>query len=410
MKYGLIGENLGHSHAPKIYRAFGIPKYSLNEVAPTQLEEFIKSCEFDGLNVTIPYKKTVMPLCDELTDTAQKVGSVNCLRFDENRKITGHNTDYAGFLYMAKQAGISFTGKKVVILGTGGAAAAVLAAVKDEGAAQVVQISRGGEDNYNNLEKHADADILVNATPVGMSPDTNAAPLSLDAFPKLSGVLDLIYNPLRTKLILQAQAQAIASSGGFTMLIEQARAATEFFLNTKISQEENRRVTGETLKQIENIVLIGMPGCGKTVVGEIIADKAPRIFADTDKIIMQRSGMTSEHWIAAKGEASFREAEMKAISIAARDTGTVISTGGGTPLREVNRMVMRQTGRVYWLTRPNALLAVSGRPLSADLDQLLAARAPIYEETADVIIDAEHLTPEQVADKILEEFNAYIGS
>ena len=179
MKYGLIGEKLGHSHSPKIYRAFGISKYSLNEVAPTQLEELIKSCEFDGLNVTIPYKKTVMPLCDELTEAAQKVGSVNCLRFDENRRIAGHNTDYAGFLYMAKQAGISFTDKKVLILGTGGAAAAVLAAVKDEGAAQVVQVSRSGEDNYNNLEKHSDTDILVNATPVGMSPDTNAAPLGI---------------------------------------------------------------------------------------------------------------------------------------------------------------------------------------------------------------------------------------
>ncbi len=410
MKYGLIGEKLGHSHSPRIYKAFGIPKYSLNEVAGDKLEEFLKSSGFDGLNVTIPYKKMVVPYCTTLTDIAKKIGSVNCLRFNEDGTIQGHNTDYSGFLYMAHNAGISFSGKKVVILGTGGSAAAVFAAAADSGAGEIVQISRSGENNYDNLARHADADILINATPVGMHPEISASPVSLDDFPKLSGVLDLIYNPLRTRLIISAMERGIPCSGGLPMLIEQARAATEFFLGSQIPEEENRRVTSEMLKRIENIVLIGMPGCGKTVVGEALADKFPRLFSDTDTIIMQRSGMTSEHWISVKGEASFREAEMKAMLIAARETGTVIATGGGTPLKEANRIAMKQTGRVYWITRPTGLLVSSGRPLSVDLDAMLKERAPVYESASDVVVDSESLTPEQMADKILEEFYEHTGA
>ena len=263
MRYGLIGGRLSHSHSPAIHKQLGGYDYALYELAPDGLEPFLRQEGVGGLNVTIPYKRAVLPYCEALDPVAKRTGSVNTLVFHDG-KIAGYNTDYDGFLYLAKRAGVDFYGKRVVVLGSGGTSSTVCAAVQDAGAKEIVVISRGGADNYDTLDRHADADVLINTTPVGMYPDIEASPVSLAAFPRLSGVLDVVYNPIRTRLILEAKERNIPCAGGLPMLVAQAHAAAQRFLGAQIPMSRIEEILQALELELTNIVLIGMPGCGKT--------------------------------------------------------------------------------------------------------------------------------------------------
>lgn len=406
MRYGLLGKTLTHSHSPLIYEQLGIADYRLFEVPPDGVEVFVRGGGLTGLNVTIPYKKTVMPLCDTLSDTARRLGNVNTLRFDSNGRIHGDNTDYAGLRATLLRGGFAVKERKVVILGTGGAAQTAAAVARDLGARAVVHVSRTGEDHYGNLDRHTDAQLLINATPVGMYPHCDAAPLSLDCFEALEGVVDLVYNPLRTRLLQEAEQRGVRCAGGLFMLAEQGRAAAEVFLGHAIDPDATNRVYAALLQKVEGIALVGMPGSGKSAVAQAVAALMHRECIDLDVKIAAQAGMSPAQMIEQEGESAFRALEAETLQNAAREGGRVISTGGGAVLRAENRAALRQNSRVYWLKRPIAELATEGRPLSKDLPALYERRRPAYEAAADVMIDTQQ-TPEETARKIVEEFYEY---
>jgi shikimate dehydrogenase len=409
MRYGLLGEKLGHSYSPSIYRELGIDDYRLFEVAPEEVESFLRGGDLAGLNVTIPYKKRVLPLCEGLTDIARRLGNVNLLSFDDGGRLQGDNTDYGGFLYLLRRAGVDPAGKKVLVLGSGGAAQTVILACRDSGAKQVVMVSRSGADNYGNLHRHSDAQVLVNATPVGMYPQVEETLLDLDLFTGLEAVVDLIYNPLRTRLLLEARERRLPCACGLPMLVEQGRLAAETFLRGRIPAEKSGRIHAALLRAVENIVLVGMPGCGKSSVAEIVAGEMGREMLDTDEMVKEETGRSPAVIIEEDGERAFRQVEGEILRRAARESGLVIATGGGAILDEANRRALRQNGRIYWLDRPLADLALEGRPLSKDLDRLYRQRGPLYGEVADVRIDASRGQPE-AAKTITEEFHAHTGA
>ncbi len=404
--FGLLGEKLGHSYSPLIHRLFGLPDYQLFSVAPAQLESFLHSNAFAGLNVTTPYKRAVVPYCNELSPIARRLGNVNTITFNADGGIYGDNTDYQGFCYLLKQAGIDLQGKKVLILGAGGAAQTAALAAADQNASSVVQLSR---DNVNNLAQHADAQILINATPLGMYPHNNELAANLDVFPALTGVVDLVYNPLRTWLILAAEERGIAASGGLMMLVEQARLASSIFQKRQIEQIESKRVYRRLLQRRENIVLIGMPGSGKSVIAKAVAGKMGRKLIDTDKLIFARTGRWPAEIIVQDGEPFFRRVEAQIINDCAKDNAAVIASGGGAILMEENALALRQNSRVYWLKKPLERLKVKGRPLSTDLAALYAVREPLYAAAADISIDASGDIA-QIAETIVEEFYEYTGA
>lgn len=407
MQYGLLGQRLGHSYSPLIYSLLGLPNYRLFGMQPEEVEGFLGNGELAGINVTIPYKKVVTRYCDSLSEPARKSGSVNTLIYDEAGRIHGHNTDYAGFSYAARQAGVSFSGRKVVILGSGGSAATVSLVARENGARALTMISRSGEDNYENLGRHADADILVNCTPVGMYPENDGIPVDLDYFPALEGVLDLVYNPLRTRLLSEARERGIPCAGGLPMLAEQGREAASCFLRRDIPESETERILSELLRTMENIVLVGMPGCGKNAVGRELARLMNRRLLDTDELVEEQTGRSPAEWIIQDGEEAFRDVETKALKRAAAESGIVLATGGGAILRPENRTAMRQNGRVYWLRRPLEELATEGRPLSKNLGELFKQRRASYEAAAhrEIGISGD---AESAASRIAEEFFEYI--
>ncbi len=388
MRYGLIGGKLSHSHSKTIHNLLGGYDYALYPLAPGELAAFLRQPGIGGLNVTIPYKLSVLPYCDTLTDAAKRIGSVNTLLYSSDRRITGHNTDYDGFLYLARRTGIAFQGKKVLILGSGGTSRTAAVAAEDLGAGNIVVISRTGENNYDTLDRHADADILINTTPVGMYPNVADCPVSLDTFPSLSGVLDVVYNPLRTRLILEAGFRKIPCAGGLPMLVAQAHAAAEHFTNTAIPQARIEEIVAALTRQLTNIVLIGMPGCGKSSVGRALAKIAGRVLIDTDALIEREAGISIPEIFEREGEAGFRVREAAAVAVAAREGGRIIATGGGAPLLCENRLALLQNGRIFYLQRDIETLAVSGRPLSTDLYAMYEQRAPIYRAFAHTVIDS----------------------
>lgn len=401
-RYGLLGRTLGHSYSPAIHQLLGSTPYTLFEKKPEEVASFLSSHEWTGLNVTVPYKKTVVPFCDVLSPLASRLGSVNTLVRQKDGTIFGDNTDAFGFSQMLHRLGVECAGKKVLVLGSGGSSVTVQAVLKDLGA-QVVVISRTGADNYTNLDRHLDASVIVNTTPVGMYPANGTAPLSVQQFPHLEGVLDLIYNPSRTKLILEAERLEIPRESGLFMLVSQAARSSQLFTGREISQEMIRHICRLISFRMENIVLIGMPGCGKTTIGRALSEALGRTLIDTDEMICRETGMDIPTIFAAEGEEGFRKREHSVLRQLGAKSNLLIATGGGCVTQESNYPVLHQNGTILWLTRPVSLLETAGRPLSLakGTEQLYKERKPMYAQFADHIIENTGSVQETV-DRILE--------
>lgn len=407
MEYGLIGEKLGHSYSQMIHARLADYRYELKEVAPERLDAFIEARNFRGLNITIPYKQAVMKHCAELSPEAMEVGSVNTLIVRPDGSLFGHNTDIDGFIYMLRRGEIDPAGAKAVILGSGGTSLTARAALTRLGAREIVTVSRKGPVDYAALyAEHADAEILVNATPVGMYPKNGASPVELDRLPGVRGVADVIYNPEKTALILAAQAKGIPAVSGLSMLVAQAREAAELFAGHAIPAGRVEDIVSEIGAQTLNLILVGMPGCGKSTLGQAVAAALQREFVDCDAEIVRRAGKSIPEIFAQDGEGAFRTLESGVLADVCRGHGLVISTGGGAVLRAENRNAMRQNGRVCLIRRALALLPRDGRPLSASEDavaRLWEARRAAYETAADFPVENDG-TVEEAAEKIREGF------
>ncbi len=400
--YGLLGEKLTHSYSPAIHSMLGDYNYVLFEKNENEIEAFLKSGEFEGLNVTIPYKKTVMKYLDALDESAEKVGSVNTVA-KKDGKLVGYNTDYDGFLYLVKKSGIDFCGKKVLILGTGGASLAIKAVCEDLKAENIVFISRSGENNYLNIEKHSDADIIVNTTPVGMYPKNGVSPVKLTTFTKLSAVYDIIYNPQKTKLIFEAEKLGIPAFSGLLMLVYQAVRASEIFTGKAISEEKANSVFNLVSTNMKNIVLIGMAGCGKSSVGSALAQKLNRDFIDTDEEIKKRVKRTPAEIITADGEKIFRETETAILADCCKLSSHIIATGGGVVTVSENYELIKQNSIVVFINRDIDLLPTDNRPLSQlnGKAELFRKRLPLYRSFCDIEVDGNG-TVSEVAKRIEE--------
>jgi len=400
MKSGLIGRKLGHSFSPEIHSYIGEYEYRLYPMEPEQVADFLRDNDLDGFNVTIPYKEVVIPHLAGISDTARAIGAVNTV-IRRDGGLYGDNTDYYGFLALLGEDGLALRGGKALVLGSGGASKSAVAVLRDHGFAPVV-ISRSGEDNYQNLEKHADAKLIVNATPVGMYPENGVSPVDLDLFPGLSLVLDMVYNPLRTRLILDAEARGIPARNGMLMLAAQGVKASELIFGTEHPAALAQEITGKITRRMQNVCLIGMPGVGKTTVGRILAEQTGREFVDTDELIRETAGRSPAEIIRAEGEPAFRAIETAALREATKKTGRVIATGGGIVTVPENRDLLRQNGGIVWLTRDLDLLDTADRPVSQakGLRQLYAERASLYEAWADV--QMENTEPNTAAKKIAE--------
>ena len=389
LRCGLIGKTLGHSYSPQIHAHLDSYEYKLIEMPEEEVDVFLKSDNFDAINVTIPYKKTVMPFLDVISDEALRIGSVNTVTHLPDGRLKGDNTDYYGFSYMLDKGNIAVKGKKVLVLGSGGASMTARTVAADRNAREVVIISRSGEDNYTNLDKHSDCDILINTTPVGMYPNNGVSAVSLDVFPKLSGVVDMIYNPAKTALILDAEERGIPCISGLCMLVAQAKAASEFFTGKTIADSVIDEITAEIESESKNIMLVGMPGVGKTTNGKLIAQKLGREFIDIDAEIVKKDGRTIPDIFSENGESYFRELEHSVLEEYSKRSGLVISCGGGTVIRADNRRLMKQNSVVVFMKRSLSQLSKDGRPVSqsTDLTELYKTRLPMYEAVADVIYE-----------------------
>ncbi len=404
LRCGLIGRPLGHSYSPAIHGRLADYDYRLIELEAEELGPFLRAGGFDGLNVTIPYKKAVLPYCAELTPAAARIGCVNTLVRRPDGTLLGHNTDYDGFLWLLRRAGIDPAGKKALVLGSGGASLTVQTALRDLGAAETVVISRRGDNNYVNLyEHHADAQLLVNATPVGMAPKTGERLVRLEALPALEAVVDVIYNPARTGLLLDAQRLGLKAANGLGMLVAQAAASCELFCGCRCGDEEIEAIRAALARETQNVLLIGMPGCGKSTVGAVLAAELGREICDLDAEIEKRAGCTIPEIFSAEGEEGFRRREHEALCDAVKRGGLVIAAGGGVVTREENIDLLRQNARVVWLRRDLALLPTAGRPLSQTipLTELYRRREPLYRAAADLTVENDG-TPEETAARILE--------
>jgi len=408
--FGLLGEKLGHSFSPLIHEYLGGYDYVLYEVSAGDLDSFMRDRRFDGINITIPYKQQVMPYCVTLSQEAQIIGSVNTIIKDDSGALHGHNTDHHGFRVMLEQGGIDPKGKKVLVLGDGGSARTVRAALDGLGAREIVTISRRGENHYGNIKRHYDADIIVNTTPVGMYPDNGSSPLRLTGFRQLTGVADLIYNPTRTKLLLEAEALGIPRINGLAMLVAQAEMASRLFLTgqthnpaTSARPELVNKIHNLILKRTQNIALIGMPGCGKSTVGRILAQKMGRPFADIDAQIEAAAGKNIPQIFADDGEETFRQLETRVLAGEAKKSGAVLATGGGVVTQPENLDLLRQNSLIVYLKRELTDLITDGRPLSQNvgIQALAEKRLPLYEAWSDCAVQVE-AKPEQTAARIEE--------
>ena len=408
MEYGLIGEKLGHSFSREIHQRLGGYDYLLQELTPAQLPAFLEKRDFRGVNVTIPYKQTVIPLLDEVDPKAAAIGAVNTI-VNRRGRLCGYNTDYDGMAALARHAGLTLKNKNVLILGTGGTSRTAMTVAADLGAAEIRRVSRTGRGDAITYEQAADlpVQVLINTTPCGMYPGCDGQPMDLSRFGWLEGVLDAVYNPLRTRLVLQARDNGARGQGGLYMLVAQAAAACRLFLDRPLPDGALDSVYRAIHGQKQNIVLTGMPGSGKSTVGRVLARQLDRELVDTDTEIIRVAKKPIPEIFAQRGERGFRDLESQVIQEVSRRTGLVIATGGGAILREENVRRLRQNGRIYFLDRPaEDILPTDDRPLARDMEavrQRYAERYPRYTSTADAAVPVRG-SAEDVAAAIREEF------
>ncbi|MBQ2924023.1 MAG: shikimate dehydrogenase [Anaerotignum sp.] len=414
MKYGLIGEKLGHSFSKIIHEQLADYTYDLIPLTREELDVFLQKKSFSALNVTIPYKETVIPYLDEVDAHARKIGAVNTI-VNRNGILKGYNTDFYGFRYMLLHNGIDVRNKKVLVLGKGGASKAVIAVLEEMGAKEIRTVyykenpeTITYEECYQN---HADAEIIVNTTPVGMYPKADECPIELNRFPRLCGVADVVYNPLRTQLIIEAQKRNIPGAGGLEMLVAQAKYAAEIFLDTKIDDCRIDEIHADLLKERSNLVLIGMSGGGKTVLGKKAAEKLGKTFVDTDEEIVKRIGMPIADFFAKKGEPAFRKMETEVLHEISSRNDLVISTGGGIVKNPLNIEYLKRNGRIIWLKRDAELLqSGNGRPLAPDKAatlKLYEERLPLYTASAEAIAE-NNGTAEEGLENILKAYKSLL--
>jgi len=401
--YGLLGEKLPHSFSPQIHARLGAYEYRLFEVRPEDLRAFMTARDFDGINVTIPYKKSVIPYCATLSDRARRIGSVNTILRRADGSLHGHNTDYDGFETLLEMIGFDPAGKKAVILGSGGSSATVRAALEDRKASEIIVISRSGENNYQNLRLHKNAALVVNTTPVGMYPGNGVSPVSLNAFPACEAVIDIVYNPAKTRLLLDAEEKGIRHIGGLPMLVSQAKSAAELFTDKPIGDGLIAEITELILKQTKNILLIGMPSSGKTTVGTMLAQMTDREFIDTDTIIAGKTNRDVPEIIETDGEAAFRKLETEALAEVSKLSGKVIATGGGIVTVAENLPLIRQNSVCVFLNRDIGKLSGEGRPLSRKYgaETLYRERLPLYRTWCEHEVDSNQ-SIEQTAAAVKE--------
>ena len=387
MRAGLLGRKLSHSYSPLIHSFLGNYSYELFEREPDMIKSLLDQTDLRGCNVTIPYKKAVIQYLDILSPTAQKLGSVNTIIRTSDGKLYGYNTDHYGSHQLILKSGIEVSGKKILVLGSGGASNTVIQVLYELGAEPVI-ISRSGEYNYDNLHIHKDAQVIINTTPVGMYPDTDASPIEVRQFPRLKGVIDLIYNPYRTRLLMDAEENGIPNINGLWMLVAQAKRSAELFLETELPDSIIGEIHREVNAKMRNIILIGMPGCGKSTVGNALANALGKPFLDSDYEICRMTGKSIPQIIQEDGEAAFRKKESKVLLDFGKRSGIILATGGGCVTVPENRSLLRQNSTVIWLQRALEKLPTYGRPLSqtTSLQKMYEMRAPLYEQFSDVIV------------------------
>lgn len=394
MQFGLIGEKLGHSYSKEIHNLIADYGYELREVKREELGAFMTERAFSGINVTIPYKKSVMDYLDVISDDARKIGAVNTV-VNRDGKLYGYNTDFYGLKALLIHNGVSVRNKKVLILGGGGTSDTAYNVVTGLNAKEAIKVSRTKKDGFVTYDEaarlHSDADVIINATPVGMYPDDDGVPVNIGLFPSLSAVIDAIYHPLRTNLVSDAENRGIKACGGLYMLVAQAVYAAALFENKKPDENLIDDVYGKILNDKRNIVLIGMPSSGKTTIGKALAARMGKRFADTDELIVGTTGKSIPEIFEEEGEKVFREIEKKVICDIAGNDGTVIATGGGVILDEKNVLALKRNGVIVYLDRKiDNLIATDSRPLSSnvdDLKKLYAKRKPLYEKYSEITID-----------------------
>jgi len=411
MEYGLIGERLGHSYSPRIHACFGDYDYRLYPMPLGQLQETLEKRQFRGLNITIPYKKDVLPYCDEISDTVRQVGSANTLVL-RNGRLYADNTDLPGFISMLDRGPIPLARKKVLILGSGGTSLTAQAACRQLKAREHIVVSRSGLVTYAEMYRdHTDADVIINATPVGMYPGNLVSPVDLSRFSHLSGVADVIYNPARTALILDARERKIPCIDGLWMLVAQAWHAAKQFIGRDIPEEKIQEAYQTVRRDCLNLVLIGMPGSGKTTLGKLAAEKLGKRFIDLDAEIEKEYGPIPEIF-EKQGENAFRELESAVCAKFGKESGLVIASGGGAILRRENVRALSQNGMMCWLQRPLEALGTQGRPLSqgglSALETMWQMRRPLYQACADFIVENTG-APAQAAARMVEGFNEAAG-
>lgn len=410
MEYGLIGEHLPHSFSPEIHKRIGDYKYEIKELRPDEVVEFLEKRNFKGINVTIPYKQTVIPYLDGIDDAAKAIGAVNTI-VNRGGKLFGYNTDFGGMKALIERTGIDISGKKAIILGNGGTSHTAEAVLKALGAQTVLKTditsTVGVITNEEAVLKHSDADILINTTPMGMFPNLSGMAVDPSDFPNLSGAIDVVYNPLRTDFIQKAQSLGIPFGGGLYMLVMQAILAAEKFFDSPIPKEKAEGIYLELLRMKKNIVLIGMPACGKTTVGKMLSNELERPLFDSDELIIEKAGREISDIFAKEGEAAFRKLESEAIAELSGRTGAIIATGGGAILNPENIRNLSKNGKIYFIDRPlESLVPTSDRPTASSFDAIrkrYEERYPLYKKYADKIINADR-SADDVLKMIKEDF------